>query len=369
MSRKLSFGRRLMAGASRFVSPRARWRLFRLPSGVRHLAELDLPEYRRIDAPPESTLGRTGIDVIRDRTVFRVDNGFATHGGATLLPDGTIIRELSREWRTTPGGHAKLQKPTLLPKIHRVPKAVSIAIEHNSNYCHFFYDCLPRIPILRETGFDHLPLYAPLGQPFQREILDLLGFPKDRLLASVEHPVLQADELYVPCYDGNQGEFPPNVRKFIRDELLANALKRRPEGSPPRRLYISRSDSTSRRILNEDALFAALKPLGFEFLVMAQMPMLDQILAFAHAECIVTPHGASLTNLVFSRPDSIVLEIFPCNLHVACYVDLARLMDMRYFEFRGDGIQVGNGELAQDIRLDAETIRAIADQARALLQP
>lgn len=367
MSRKLSFGRRILKTASRLFSPSTQWSAFRLPGGVTQLKDLHLPIYRKPGASTESSRGRNDLNIVRDRAVFRVDHGYATHAGATLTPGGILIRELSREWRTTPGGHAKLQKPALLPKIHRVPKVASIAIEHNTNYCHFFYDCLPRIPILRECGFSDLPLYAPLSQPFQREILDLMGYSPDRLIASVDHPILQADELYVPSYDGNQGDFPDHVRHFIRHELLTAARQRKPEMRFPRRLYISRNDSDSRRIVNEDVLYAQLKPLGFEFLIMAEMSMVDQILAFADAQCLVTPHGASLTNLVFCRPGCVLHEIFPPRLDAPCYQDLGRLMGMPCFEYRAEGIQVGNGDLAQNIRLSDKMIGDIVHKVKTSL--
>ena len=236
-----------------------------------------------------------------------------------------MIRELSREWNVTVDGHSQTEKTRLDAEGQLwVPKAASITIEHNTNYCHFFYDCIPRIPILREAGFGDLPLYAPLSEPYQREILDLMGYPEEKRIASFAHPILQAGELYVPAYDGNQGEFPANVRNFIRTELLARARARQPEIRFPRRLYVSRRDSTSRRVLNEEALYARLKPLGFEFAVMAEMSVLDQMLAFADAACIVTPHGAGLTNLVFCRPECSLVEIFPPRIHAPCYQDLAR---------------------------------------------
>jgi len=359
----------MMRAASRAVPASDRWRLFRLPNGVRRIRDLDLAIYRQADEPSVSSLGNDKIDIVHDRIVFRVDNGFANHNGATLLADGALIRELSREWNVTADGHSKLRKPVLMPKIYRVAKAASITIEHNTNYCHFFYDCIPRIPILRDAGFGDLPLYAPLSESYQREILDLMGYPEERRIASFAHPILQAGELYVPAYDGNQGEFPANVRNFIRSELLARARARKPDLRFPRRLYISRRDSTSRRILNEEALYARLKPLGFEFAVMAEMSVVDQILAFADAACIVTPHGASLTNLVFCRPECSLVEIFPPRIEAPCYQDLSRLMGMRAFEYRARGVQIGEGDLAQDLIVENDLMEQIMRQVKELTTP
>jgi capsular polysaccharide biosynthesis protein len=364
---RLSVGRRLMLAASRTTPASNRWRLFRQLNGVRHLRELDLPYYQKGVQSSETTRRNDRIDIVNDRTVFRIDHGYATHNGVTLTPDGAMIRELSREWNPITGNHSKLHKPYWKPEIHRVEKIASITIEHNTNYCHFFYDCIPRIGILRENGFGDLPIYAPLSESFQQEILDLMGYPKERRIASFEHRILQAGELYVPSYDGNQGEFPERVRNFIRTELLALARARRPEIRFPRRLYISRKDSTSRRILNEDALFARLQPLGFEFLVMAEMSVLDQILAFADASCIVTPHGASLTNLVFCPPECSLVEIFPPRIEAPCYQDLSRLMGMRAFEYRAKGVQLGKGDLAQDLIIEDDLMAKIMAQVGELV--
>jgi capsular polysaccharide biosynthesis protein len=362
----MSFGRRLMLAASRAVPSPQRWPLFRLPNGVRRIRDLDLAIYRQASEPPVSSLGNDQIDIVRDRIVFRIENGFANHNGATLLADGALVRELSREWNPPADSHSKLKKPVFMPKVHRVARAASIAIEHNTNYCHFFYDCLPRIPILHEAGFGDLPIYAPLSEPFQRDLLDLMGYPEERRIASFAHPILQAEELHVPAYDGNQGEFPPRVREFLRTELLARARARKPDLRFPRRLYISRRDSTSRRVLNEETLYARLKPLGFEFLVMAEMPVIDQILAFADASCLVTAHGASLTNLVFCRPECSLIEIFPPRIQAPCYQDLSRLMGMRAFEYRAKGVQIGEGDLAQDLIVEDGQMDEIVERVKGL---
>ena len=46
---RLSLGRRMMLAASRAVPASDRWRLFRLPNGVRQIRDLDLAIYRQAD--------------------------------------------------------------------------------------------------------------------------------------------------------------------------------------------------------------------------------------------------------------------------------------------------------------------------------
>jgi capsular polysaccharide biosynthesis protein len=99
------------------------------------------------------------------------------------------------------------------------------------------------------------------------------------------------------------------------------------------------------------------------------MSVVDQILAFADAACIVTPHGASLTNLVFCRPECALVEIFPPRIVAPCYQDLSRLMGMRAFEYRAKGVQIGEGDLAQDLIVEDDLMEQIMRQVKELTTP
>ena len=77
------------------------------------------------------------------------------------------------------------------------------------------------------------------------------------------------------------------------------------------KIYISRSDSTKRKILNEIELIALLKKLNFQIIILSEMNIFDQINLFKKAKVIFGYHGAGFTNLVFSSPKTKVIEIHP----------------------------------------------------------
>ena len=81
-----------------------------------------------------------------------------------------------------------------------------------------------------------------------------------------------------------------------------------------------------------------LQPLGFERILLAELSTADQIQAFSEAEVIVGPHGAGLSNLVFSTRETRVFEFFAPTYHFPrCYGGLAELCGHRYFELIGEG--------------------------------
>ena len=55
----------------------------------------------------------------------------------------------------------------------------------------------------------------------------------------------------------------------------------------------------------------------------------------AAAECIVAPHGAALTNLVFAPPVTTVVELAAKNYPFTMFRDLAATMGFRYVAIEG----------------------------------
>jgi capsular polysaccharide biosynthesis protein len=115
---------------------------------------------------------------------------------------------------------------------------------------------------------------------------------------------------------------------ILRHRLgLGRRGHRRPVG---RRLLVSRSDATKRRVTNEPALFAALRRHGFERLVPGSLTFDEQVATFADAEIIVAPHGAALANLLFASPPGAVVELLPANDDRTHYSRLAAELGLRY---------------------------------------
>jgi hypothetical protein len=106
-----------------------------------------------------------------------------------------------------------------------------------------------------------------------------------------------------------------------------------------RRLFVSRADAPTRRLVNEPELLAVLRRRGFEVIVPERMPYEDQLAAFRDASHVVACHGAALAHLVLCAPGTHVLEMFHPLYGTWAYAMLAAASGLRHAALLGrDGV-------------------------------
>ena len=107
-----------------------------------------------------------------------------------------------------------------------------------------------------------------------------------------------------------------------------------------KRIYISRRlAKKGRKIINETEVESVLKSYGFKTYVLEKMSLREQIILFAQAKIVIAPHGAGLTNLIFSQPKTTILEIFePSTFSSLCYYSLSSSMNHNYWYLFGDTV-------------------------------
>jgi len=184
------------------------------------------------------------------------------------------------------------------------------------NYGHFLLDGMTSVLAMLEAGaLDRLPLATPVLRRWQRDLLRLAF--GDLAWQEVAAPVVRvARAVYSPAMD-HYLHSPGPLLIRLRARLL-DAVRERAPGSSvssrgKRRLYVSRRTHPMRVMVNERALEAALVRRGFEIVRPERMSVTEQICLFAHAEVIVGPTGAGLTNGVFAARGCKLVEIQPEN--------------------------------------------------------
>ena len=108
-----------------------------------------------------------------------------------------------------------------------------------------------------------------------------------------------------------------------------------------------------------DALRSLAGARGFRFELFSDRPvpaMVDAMRLFSRALIVVAPHGAGLSNLVYSEPGAYVVEAVCNRPHVnMCYQWLAHVLGMRYHA-------VPSRRGCEDvIDVDADVIRGVVD--------
>jgi capsular polysaccharide biosynthesis protein len=240
-------------------------------------------------------------------------------------------------------------------------------------YFHWMFDVLPRLDLLRRSGIDLNEIdgwVVSHDLPFQQETLQHLGIPASKILETQQYSHIQADELIVPSFPAVPAWMPKWACEFLRSSFL-RLNRDKEEQKKGDRLYISRRLTTNRRVINEAEITEFLSHLGFQIVTLESLSVLEQAALLASAEAVISPHGSGLTNLVFCRPGTKVIELFSPKFVYPCYWLVSNLVDLEYYYLVG---KIAEGEFLhqlfypnprlEDISVDLGELKQLLSQAR-----
>lgn len=236
-------------------------------------------------------------------------------------------------------GHYALNRRRFrLPKF-RHGTALLLGAANSDNYFHWLLDSLPRWKLLQAAGWRDYDFVLLHSQPrqFQDETLDWLGVPAAKRLRCSKNFVHQFERLVVPAMP-----FPlEEVSAWACAWLRALAPQK---ASGPEKIFLSRRGVGGRRLANETELQAALEARGFVSVQPEKLSVAEQAQFLSGARCVVAPHGAALTNLVFSPPGALLVELFHPQHKNRCYVNLAAACGHRYASLDGQAVPHADAE-------------------------
>lgn len=175
------------------------------------------------------------------------------------------------------------------------------------NYYHWMVETVPKIRYLRafeSATQESVTVLVPANvPPFVDETLRLLGWPQSKVVYATD-PAYPVQDLVIPSYpERRASDF-----KWMRREILkpASIESKSDEGD---RVYVSRSNAVERRVLNEDKVMDVLADYGFKRYCLENRSLLENARLFNQADLVIGPHGAGLTDIIFSE-DCTLLELF-----------------------------------------------------------
>ena len=135
-----------------------------------------------------------------------------------------------------------------------------------------------------------------------------------------------------------------NILKFFIDKVLINL-----NSSDFRsKIYIRRDNANYRKILNEADLIEKLRKQDFEIINPQHFEILDQMKIFSNAEVIISPYGSNLSNIIFCKKGTKVIEISPSfnnsyeNKISSRYRHLSENIELEYTKIISDTVDVKN---------------------------
>ncbi|WP_161993407.1 glycosyltransferase family 61 protein [Arcticibacter tournemirensis] len=204
--------------------------------------------------------------------------------------------------------------------------------EWTDAHYHWFTDFLSRVYAAKEIIKDHI-LLLPDHSAYIKETgirsLQLLGLKPKGIEFIKFRELLKVQQLTLVTHACMPGYINDPLMKQIRDELRKNLDL--DSIVPKRKLYISRDKAGYRKILNEQDVWDVLKSFGYEIVRFEDMDLFHQIRLSASCKSLVSIHGAGLTNMLFMKPGSSVLEFRRDRIyHNQYYWHLADSLDLKY---------------------------------------
>ncbi|MDO6389286.1 glycosyltransferase family 61 protein [Pontibacter sp. BT731] len=270
----------------------------------------------------------------KELSIYKLkDVTFLSHTGAIMLQHKLIVESASSVTRLT---ETKAFRDFSLLFSHTYTDGVYTTIQHShwadNNISHWLIDCLPRLYIITQLIKEPVTLLMWSGaHPYQKQMLEYLlhDYPHIKVKYISKHHKIRIANFYLPSFVAAtfSAYLPPDVGQWIREKIWDGYGIER--ANPKKRVYISRSKATLRRILNEQELIVLLEQYGFRTVWAEDLDYKSQIQLFYDAEAVVSSHGAGLTNILFAEKCH-VLEFHPAKIMKAHYMLLSKGLGFEY---------------------------------------
>lgn len=239
-----------------------------------------------------------------------------------------------------------------------------------TNYFHWITEGLPRLYRALEVEPELVAIApnCPRMQHVFSESIKLIGFN-----ASVTFPpssYLKIPNFLLASCPAHEAAYDVEALQSISRRIKEN-LGLFDAGRSWRNVFVSRSRSRGRFIINEDEVRNLLIRYEFDIVYFEDMDFAEQVSLMSQTSVMITIHGAGLTNLIFMPEESAVVEILPDPektkrfikfrrswLASPMFARLASIFNVAYFALISAPAGVPNAELP-DLHVDLVDLESL----------
>ena len=231
----------------------------------------------------------------------------------------------------------------------------------NANYYHFLVDVIADIWYIKcnvpESEIPDYYLVPFAGLDWQWDILNICGLSEKQVIPYDRYDLLSIEKLIIPIRDKGDINLPPWLCHAIH-HICDWSLKAQ---GGQRLIFVSRADADRRRLVNEPAILERLCDKGFEVHTLNGLSVAEQQQLFASSAIICAPHGAALTNLVWCRPRTVVIE-FLSEKHVRpCFKKLAEQNGVIYYPYVCLAVEGNEVGFRRDLYISDQQIDSVLE--------
>ncbi len=170
-----------------------------------------------------------------------------------------------------------------------------------NNYYSNLLQFLPRIFFNKKTNIK-LAIHRNSSKKYRNFIGSILKS------LNIEFTLVFLDDDFYHFLDS---EFPQFLGINDSIEILKKFINPKTNVEINKKIYVTREDSSYRKILNEGDVITILRERGYKVINPQLYEIDEQIEIFKNAEKIIAPHGSNLANIIFCKPGTEIIEITP----------------------------------------------------------
>jgi hypothetical protein len=308
--------------------------------------------------------------IYAEDAIADIEAGLTLIGGRPVR-ETAVVTKLTDRYRA-PSSDEIAEAEAIAPAHLVLP----LASQRMRNYCRWWLDSVAKLYICNvstlvrmQTRGRMLDVTIPkLEVGFHRQTVRLPGWKRTMSRGSVRYmrgPVVNSPGL---TFGGGQriGASVAGFSQFL-DLAVPQVDVEGGEVRTSPLLYITRSESGMRRIVNEEELLPGLRDIGFNIVNPSEIPLSEQIAHFRAAKVVLSAHGAGLTNILFCRPGTTLIEIFPeGGVHGSAFLRIASHLDFDYYFVVGTRIETSAGRANpnnSDLSVEKEPFLAFVREA------
>jgi capsular polysaccharide biosynthesis protein len=199
--------------------------------------------------------------------------------------------------------------------------------EFSDNYFHWFTEVLPKMLYVKNSLDRNAQFFIPF---FLKEYqIDSLAECNIDTYHTDQKTSLFRRVNVVENFTIYPGIYNPELLSGVKKIIIK---KNDNKNFSKRKIYITRINSSRRKLLNENALSEILLRYNIEIFDFDKTSFKEQLDIIKHTEILISIHGAALTNMLFMEANSKIIEFLPVELtNDKCYFMLAGALKHDYY--------------------------------------
>lgn len=262
------------------------------------------------------------ISQLRSRVRYPVEASFTTRipeahvsprGDVLINDDGTPLRV--RSWTNSPHCEGIDEAEIVEGPV------VSLLSVFATSFSHWLFDSLLRVALLPEETRMQVRFLVPgKRRKFVDDYLDFFGIREDQRIYTSSW-VFCEELIQVETTHRSNMPHPAALAAF-RSYF---GIREKPGNT---RIFIGRR---SRKLLNEDHVFAVASRFGFKRYFLEDLSLSEQVSLFHDAEFITGYHGAGFANMIYAAPGAKVIEILNPAKWDHAYIRVANQLGLEHW--------------------------------------